>query len=138
MALAIFKAFRSTVTPPNERRLTDMDRIHVDPVTGAPIGMSNSSANGPAARWTPVDITVAQLNAPTAAMIADLDATYRINVPPYTRYQSDGSQLVSSGGSESEVIVPPGFNQILYAPLTIATPQELLVQGQVRVESFPA
>lgn len=138
MALSIFKAFRSTVTPPNVRPITSVDRLLVDPVTGAPIGLQNPDANGPDARFTPVDVTPAQVLAPTVAMIADIDATYRLSVVPYARYRSDGTQLVPADGSGTEVVVPPGFNVIYYAPLTIAFPQELIVQGQARVESFPA
>lgn len=137
MPLAIFKAFRSTVTPPNERKITDMDRLHVDPVTGAPIGFSNPNATGSAARWTPVDLTQAQVNAPTTAMIKDLDATFRLNVPPYTRYQSDGAQLVALGGSsETETLIMSGMTYALVAPLTISTPDELIVEGGVKVMNF--
>lgn len=139
MAISIFKAFRSTVTPPNKRKLSPWDEWDVDPQTGAILGVSSSVATGPAARFTPVDITAAQLLAPTAAMIADLDATFRLSVPPYSRFQSDGTTLVAiGGGGETEVVVPPGFNVIYYAPLTISAPQELIVMGQARVESYPA
>ncbi len=136
MAFSIFKAFRSTVTPFTERQVRSTDRVLVDPTTGAPIGFENPNANGPHARWTPVDITAAQLAAPTAAMLADLDATYRVNVAPYARYQSDGSQLISSGAAYNDVVVPPGFNEIFYDPLKVQAPQRLIVQGTVHVTAY--
>jgi len=136
MAFSIFKAFKSTVTPPNYRDLSPTDNWLTDPQTGAIIGVEAPTGTGPDARFTPVDITAAQLAVPTAAMLADLDATYRLNVAPYPRYYSDGAQLAPFGASETEVVIPPGFNTIFYAPLTIATPEELLVQGQVRVIAY--
>lgn len=48
-------------------------------------------------RAFPVILTAAQIASPTAAMLADLSATYRLNVAPYTRYYSDGTGLVAGG-----------------------------------------
>ena len=138
MAISVFKAFQSTVTRFFDRMITSSDRWLVDPTTGAVVGVQNQHSNGPDARFVPVDITLAQLNNPTAAMLADLDATYRLNAPPYPRFFSDGAQLAPFGASETDVVIPPGFNVYFYAPLTIATPQELIVQGQVRVIAYPA
>lgn len=39
--------------------------------------------------------TAAQIAAPPASMIAATSVTYQLNVAPYTRYQSDGTRLVS-------------------------------------------
>ena len=137
MAITIFPSFRSTVTPPQIRPMTPADKLLVDPTTGAPIGIQNKNDNGPDARFTPVDITQAQVNAPTAAMIADLDATFRLSVAPYTRYQSDGTQLVPlGGGSETETLIMAGMTYALVAPLTISTPDELIVEGGVKVMTF--
>ena len=138
MALTAFKAFMSTVTPFGHRLTKPSDRWLSDPQTGAIVGIECPTANGPDARFVPVDITAAQLANPTAAMIADIDATFRLNVPPYPRYQSDGSQLVALGAGETEVIIPQWQNVIFYAPLTVKAPNELIVQGQVRVQSYPA
>ena len=135
--LTMFKAFLSTVSPYNRRPLTPQDKILVDPVTGAPVGFANENANGPDARFIPVDITQAQLNAPTALMIADIDAVYRLNTPPYPRFYSDGSQLAPFGSSETETIVAPGINVIYYDPLKIAAPDQLIIQGTVRVQAYP-
>ena len=46
-----------------------------------------------------VDVTSAQIAAPTPDLIADIDATYRLNVPPYTRYQSNGTALVTASSA---------------------------------------
>lgn len=134
MAVPIFSAFNSTVTTFWERLVSAGDRWLVHPITGAIVGVKNPSATGADARFTPVDITAAQLTAPTAAMIADLDATYRLNVAPYSRFQSDGTQIVAIGGAnETETVIPAGFNYVFDAPLTISTPQILVVEGGVRV-----
>lgn len=138
MALSIFRAFRSTVTAFTERMIASTDRWLVDPVTGAITGVQSPTANGPDARFVPVDITAAQLAAPTALMLADIDAVYRLNVAPYSRFISNGQNLMPMGSSETETVIPAGTNLIYYAPLTIAFPQELIVEGQVRVQSYPA
>lgn len=137
MAISIFQAFRSTITPFVERYMRSTDRWLADPTTGAIIGVESPVAAGPHARFTPVDVTAAQVLNPPAAMVADLDATFRLNVPPYTRYYSDGAELVAVGGS-SETIIPPGFSQLFYSPLTISPPQVLVVQGTARVITAPA
>jgi hypothetical protein len=41
----------------------------VDPITGAPAVPQNFDATGPDGIWTPVDVTAAQIAAPSAAMI---------------------------------------------------------------------
>lgn len=138
MALTMFKAFRSTVTAFTERMISSSDRWLVDPVTGAITGVQNPNANGPDARFVPVDITGAQLLAPSPAMIADLDATYRMSVPPYSRYQSDGTQLVAiGGGGETETVIPPGMTYLLASPFTVAFPQEIIVEGGIKVLNLP-
>ena len=50
-----------------------------------------------------VELTQAQINAPTAAILASTRITYQLNVAPRTRYRSDGTSLVSlgSGGGAS-------------------------------------
>lgn len=138
MALPIFAAFRSTVTNFLDRVISSQDRWLVHPVTGAVVGVKNPNANGADARFTPVDVTADQIASPSALMVADLDAVYRLDVAPYTRYQSDGSTLTIAGGSAEVTIVPPGINLIYYAPLTISPPDQLIVQGQVQVRSYPA
>lgn len=95
MAVRVFKSYQSTVTPFVPHDVPGPQRLMSDPVTGAPVGIQTMSANGPDGIWTPVDITAAQASSPTAAMLADLNATYRLNVPPYTRYYSSGVSLAN-------------------------------------------
>lgn len=95
MAISIFKSYLSTVTPFVPQDVAGPVRVLVDPGTGAPVGIQSQNSGGPDGIWTPVDITAAQAASPTALMLADLNATYRLNVAPYTRYYSSGSALVS-------------------------------------------
>ena len=99
--MGLFKSFRSTVSPwvPETWRTTL--RLLVDAGTGAPVGIESPNGSGPDGIFTPVDLTAAQIASPTAAMIADLNATYRLNVAPYTRYRSTGSALVIESGADS-------------------------------------
>ena len=137
MGISIFKAFRSTVSLINERVLKPSDRWLTDAQTGAIIGVESPVANGPDARFVPVDITAAQANSPTSAMLADLDAVFRLNVAPYTRYTSTGSDLIASGGgNETDVLVPAGYTRLFYAPLTVYTPGALTVQGGIYVQDY--
>jgi hypothetical protein len=41
-------------------------------------------------------------------MIADLNATFQLNQAPYSRYRSDGSQLVALDSEAAGTIVQPG------------------------------
>lgn len=50
-----------------------------------------------AGSFTPITITAGEQAAPTAAMLANIFATFQLNVAPYTRYRSDGSALVAEG-----------------------------------------
>lgn len=136
----IFKSFLSTVTPFRPAGIFATRRVLVDPVTGSPVGIQNDGANGPDGIWTPVDVTAAQVTNPPAAMLADLNAVYRLNVYPYTRYTSDGAQMVSMTPSESNIIPADGpfANVVLYAPVTISDPAGLVVRGQARVINYPA
>ncbi len=141
MAIAPFKSFLSTVNPFKPAGIFATRRVLTDPVTGAPVGIQNDSSNGPDGIWTPIDISAAQATSPTAAMLADLNATYRLNVAPYTRYISNGQALVSFAGSGGSDIVPasgPWANIIAYSPFTINTPEGVIIYGQVRVEAYPA
>lgn len=138
MAVSIFKSFVSTINPFRTGGIFSTRRVLVDSTTGAPVGIQNDNANGPDGLWTPIDITAAQVANPSAAMLADLNATYRLNVAPYTRFVSTGTSLISTTGSSD--VVPasgPYANIIAYSPLTINTPDGMTVQGQVRVELYP-
>ena len=65
-------------------------------------------------------------------MLADLNATYQWDTAPYTRYRSDGTQLLPLDGGGGEII-PPGINVIYFSPLIITEGHPLIVQGGVRV-----
>lgn len=103
MAISIFKAFRSTVNPPQEADWFTPIKVLKDKDTGAPVGLKATSANGADAMWVPTDVTAAQIASPPAEMLADLNATYRLNEPPYTRYHSDGTSLVAMGGDANPI-----------------------------------
>lgn len=64
-----------------------------------PNGQWVEVADTPAAAgsFTPITITAGEQAAPTAAMLANIFATFQLNVAPYTRYRSDGSALVAEG-----------------------------------------
>ena len=136
-------SFRSTTNPTYPRSWGPNDKILTDPLSGAPVGIQNQNANGFDGQWSPVPVTASQIANPSAAMLADTNSTYQLNVAPYTRYQSNGAYLVSLGPSP-EVVVPPGFNELLYAPLTIIAPTVLIVQasggtsGSITVITKPA
>lgn len=140
MALRIFKSFLSTSNPFRQGGILSNWNILVDPTTGAPVGIQNKNANGPDGIWTPIDVTAAQVTNPPASMLADINATYRLNVAPWTRYTSNGTQLVSSASGTADVVPATGLfaNMIAYSPLTIDAPDGLTVFGQLRVIAFPA
>ena len=152
----VFKSARSTVTPFDVRPLRSTDRWLVDNRTGAPVGVENWNSNGPDGVFVPVDLTAAQIASPSSAMVADLNATYRLNVAPYTRYQSNGTSLVPltetaadgsnmfgtvlqtiPAGAQLQIV---GANSYLnvYAPWTIASANGVSVQGSVYVTTRPA
>lgn len=121
-----FPSFRSTVTPFIPGRRPADARFLYDATTGAPVGIQNSSSPGPDGIWTPVDLTAAQIASPTAAMLADLNAVYRLNVAPYTRYRSTGSALVNG----ETVITPSSLDGILFA--------DQFASIQAAVDALPA
>lgn len=155
MAISLFKSFRSTVTAFVPTSWTSALKLLVDPTTGAPVGIQSQNANGPDGIWTPIDLTAAQIAAPSALMIADLNATYRLNVAPYTRYQSDGTVLVAMGGEQADgntfpgailQTVPPGSGPltigtnsyaVIYSPWKIQNAAGVSVQGRVDVITRP-
>ena len=89
-------------------------------------------------------------------MIADLNATYRLNVAPYTRYQSDGTTIVALNEEEVDgtnfqgavlQTVPAGTPQrvigaysyaVVYSPFTVENVAGVSVQGRLDVITRPA
>lgn len=140
MALTVFRSFLSTINPFRPAVMLANLKLLVDSTTGAPVGIQNPNANGADGIWAQIDITPGQLAAPTAGMLADLNATYRLNAAPYTRYMSNGTSLTSLTDSDVDTQGPNGLfgNMIAYSPLTITDPEGLTVLGTVRVQAFPA
>ena len=89
------------------------------------VGPSNTAAG-----LNQTDISPAQLASPTAAMLAADHIFYRLNVAPFTVYQSNGTALVSAGASSvftstTAGIVPAsggGTATFLRADATYASP----------------
>lgn len=132
MAIPIFQSFMPTVVRWVSSAWRDSYRVITDNNTGAPIGLVSQNANGPQGIWAPTPLSQDQIDAPSATMLADLNATYQLNVAPYSRFRSDGTQLVPLD-AEGGVIVPPGFNEVFFSPLTITDGYPLIVQGGIRV-----
>lgn len=133
MAITVFKSFVSTVTRFLSTAMPSTLRLMVDPTTGAPVGIQSQNAGGPDGIWTPIDITQAQALAPTALMLADINAVYRVNVAPYPRYRSDGSTALVPLDSSGSIVVPPGINEVFFSPLVVVEGQPLIIKGGVRV-----
>lgn len=133
MALPAFNSFFPTVRRWINTSWRQEYKLIIDNASGAPVGILSQSSNGPEGIWAPVPISAAQLAAPTAAMIADINATYQLDQAPYPRYLSDGTQLVPIGG-ESGTVIPPGINEIFFSPLVVTEAGgPLIIEGGVRV-----
>ena len=105
MTVPNFQTFQSTVTPFVPQSIQSTMRMLLDSASGAPVGMQSTSSNGPNAIWVPVDLTAAQIASPTQAMLDDLNSTFRLNEAPYTRYVSDGTQLLEATAGPAATVV---------------------------------
>lgn len=132
MALPLFQSFFPTTVKWINTGWRDTFKVIVDNRTGAPIGLTSQNANGPQGIWAPTPLTAAQINAPTQAMLNDINATYQLDSAPYSRYVSDGTQLIPLGG-EGGTVIPPGQNVIYFSPLVVTEGHPLIVEGGVRV-----
>lgn len=130
MAIPIFQSFFPTVQKWLNTSWRDSYKVIVHDKTGAPVGLVSQNANGPQGIWAPTPLSAAQIAAPSAAMLADLNATYQLDTAPYGRYYSDGTQLVPLSG-ESGTVVPPGVNVMWVSPLTIFANNPLTIEGGV-------
>src|SRR4249920_1655728 len=92
--MTIFQSFRSTLNGFVRGQRAGNYHVLADPITGSPVGLQHTNGSGPDGIWVPIDLTAGQIASPTAEMIADLNATFRLNEAPYTRYRSDGTTLV--------------------------------------------
>lgn len=70
------------------------------------LGYSDGSITSP----FPISLTAGQIASPSAGVLADVNATYQLNVAPYTRYRSNGTALVSY------VLPTQTFFQSFYVP----------------------
>ena len=132
MAIPIFQTFFPTVVKWYNTSWRDSYKIIVHDRTGAPIGLVSQNANGPQGIWAPTPLCQAQIDSPTPEMLADLNATFQLNVAPYSRWRSDGVELVSLD-QQGSTVIPPGMNVLLFSPVTITEGHPLIVQGGVRV-----
>lgn len=140
MAIPLFKSFVSTVTPFVRGRKAAEYNVIEHPTTGAPVGLQTKSGNGADGIWAPVDLSSAQLATPTPAMLADLNATYRLNESPYTRYVSNGTDLVRQGGGGIDVLPADGIfgTIIIWSPFTVTQPDGVTIQGTAYIRAVPA
>lgn len=132
MAFPTFKSFISTAVPWWPTSWRKEYRLLTDASTGAPIGIQSQNANGPDGIWAPTKLSAAQIAAPTAAMLADLNATYQLDEAPYSQYRSDGTQLIPLDGTGGTVI-PAGQTVVFASPLQVFEGAPLIIQGGVRV-----
>lgn len=132
MTIPVFQTFYPTVKKWINTAFRDSYKVIVDNQTGAPVGLVSQNANGAQGVWGLTPLSSDQINAPSAAILADLNATYQLDEAPYPRYYSDGTQLLplsESGGT----VIPPGINEIFFSPLVVTEDHPLIVQGGVRV-----
>lgn len=131
--LPAFSTFFPTVARWINIRWRQEYRLIVDNDTAVPIGIQSQNGTGAQGIWGLTPISAAQATAPTAAMLADLGATYQLNQDPFTRYRSDGTQFVSLDGTGGPVVVPAGVNAVWFSPLTVIEGAPLRIYGGVRV-----
>jgi hypothetical protein len=132
MALPLFQSFYPTAVKWINAAFRAEYRIIVDNRTGAPVGLVSPNANGPEGIWAPTPLTSDQIANPTAAMLADINATYQLDEAPYSRYYSDGSDLLPLGEGGGTVI-PPGQIQIFASPFVVYEDHPVVIQGGIRV-----
>lgn len=132
MALPIFQSFYPTVAKWFNSAWRDSFKVITDGRTGAPIGLVSQNANGPQGIWAPTPLSSAQIASPDPAIIADLNATFQLDEAPYSRYYSDGTQLVPFSG-DGGIVIPPGVNEIYFSPFVVTEDQPLRVEGGMRV-----
>ena len=134
MALPSYTTFFPDVVRWVSTRFRQEYRLIIDNDTAVPVGIVNPNANGAQGIWGLTPISLAEAEAPTAAMIQDIGATFQVNQAPYTRYQSDGVQLVAIGGTGGGTVIPPGVNEVWFSPLTVTEAGgPLIIQGGLRL-----
>lgn len=132
MALPIFQSFYPTAVKWVNTAWRNSYKVIVDDRTGAPIGLVSQNANGPEGIWAPTPLSQDQITSPTAAMLADINATFQLNEAPYTRYYSDGDSLVAFDQT-GEIVIPPNINEIWFSPLVVTEGHSVTVEGGLRI-----
>lgn len=130
MAIPIFQSFFPTIQKWRLTAFRQEYKLITHDNGGAPVGIASQNANGPQGIWAPTPLSAAQIAAPDPLMLADLNATFQLNVAPYSRYYSDGTQLVPIG-SEGGTIIPPGQNVMMISPLKIFAGNPLTIEGGI-------
>lgn len=130
MSFPLFQSFYPTAVKWINAAFRPEYRLIVDNRTGAPVGIQSPNANGPEGIWAPTPLTLAQIETPTAAILADLNATYQYDTAPYTRYYSDGAELVAfAAGAGGGTVIPAGQIWLWVSPLQITE-----AGGPLRIE----
>lgn len=141
-------SFRSTARPPFPRQIGPYDKWLVDPTTGAPVGILNPNAGGKDGYFAPIMLTVSQIENPSDEILAMTDVQFQLNVAPWTRYTSNGNELVSATGGTTfgslatvsgaiNAMVPVGGQALVYDTLTVQESAELTIEGELRVGPWP-
>lgn len=133
MTMPAFTTFFPSAARWISTRFRQEYRLIIDEATAIPKGIVNQNANGAQGIWGLTPISAAQVADPPAAMLQDLAATFQLDESPYSRYRSDGTQLLPLDGTAGEV-VPPGVNVVWFSPISITEANSpLIIQGGVRV-----
>ena len=123
--------FRRHITPPQPRTFGPYDRLLVDPTNGNPIGIANPNANGDHGYFYPIPLSAAQIADAHADILANTYVTYCLDVAPFTRYYSDGSELIQLTNTPGD----PYIQQIIYSPFTLT--RQMTLYDQTRVYAWP-
>lgn len=132
MTVPIFKSFFPSVQRWINTAFRSEYKLIIHNATGAPVGITSQNGNGPQGIWAPTPLSAAQIAAPTPEMLADLNATFQLNVAPYSRFYSDGTQLIPVG-AEGGTVIPPGRSDLFFSPLVITEGNPLRIEGSARV-----
>ena len=133
MAIPPFKTFFPDVNRWISTRWRQEYRLIVN-TDAVPIGIQNQNASGADGIWAKTPLSQAEIEAPTAAMLADLAATFQLNEYPYSLYRSDGIQLVAMDDTGGGMYIPPGVNEVWFSPLIVTEENgPLTVAGGLRL-----
>ena len=133
MSIPPFQTYFPSVVRWINIRWREQYRLIVNNDTAVPIGIVNQNANGAQGIWGLTPLSQDEVSAPSAAILADLGATYQLNVSPYSRFRSDGVTLLPLD-AEGGFIIPPGVNEIVFSPFVVTSSNSpVVIQGGLRV-----